>query len=740
MPVIPTQRLRFGPFELDLQTAELFKFGQRVKLQGQPIQVLSILLETPGVLVTREELRQRLWPSETGTFVDFDHGLNTDIRKLRAALGDEAETPRYIETLPRRGYRFIAELMQDHGPANQPGARPKDPTASQDSTCEVRPEALLSTTIADNASRGPAGPQATSPRNRLRLRVLVLEFVPVLLLAVFLLLRQWFGPTGPRINSVKQLTFSGKVGGFQWPTVENYSSIQTDGRRIYYSGTARAELHSTMVGGGEESTLRSPVSSPGILHISPDGSTLLVKEVLGPTGSTEGAIWLVSSDGSGWRRLAEVEAQDAAWAPDGKTIVFAKGQDLYLTNVQGTSPVKLATTPGRPFWLRWSPDGQKLRFTVVDPDRITYALWEVRLDGRLRKLLTNWKGAGQVCCGVWTANGKYFLLRNFRDNRLDYWILSDQFRLAERTEPTLLSPGAMEIIAATTSPWENKIFVEAASPTWNVVRLELRTSQTSIVYPESQATSITYSNDGQFIAYSRNKTAGGELFRSRIDGSDRVQLTVAPMQIFMERYSPDNQRIAFMARWPDQPWKIYWVPNNGGAIHEISSPVQNQADPNWSADGQSIIFGQPPDYFAEFGVARAIYRYDLPSKQISQIPRSIGLFSPRCSPDGRYLAAMTTDQRAIKLLDFSTGQWCSLVQHSVDNPFWSPDSAWVYFNGEGAVDIWRVRISDSHLERVPVRGDLQRYNSCNARGFAPDGSVLLSCRDYRTDLYALSWE
>jgi DNA-binding winged helix-turn-helix (wHTH) protein len=103
MPVLPKEKLRFGPFELDTQSAELFKFGQKLKLQGQPIKILSILLEKPGELVTREELRQRLWPAET--FVDFDHGLNTSIRKLRAALGDEAETPQYIETLPRRGYR-----------------------------------------------------------------------------------------------------------------------------------------------------------------------------------------------------------------------------------------------------------------------------------------------------------------------------------------------------------------------------------------------------------------------------------------------------------------------------------------------------------------------------------------------------------------------------------------------------------------------------------------------------------
>src|SRR5712692_8864866 len=100
--------VRFGPFEANFTTGELRKHGIRVKLQEQPFQVLKILLARPGELVTREEIRQRLWPS--GTFVDFDNGLNAAVNRLREALGDSAEHPKFIETLPRRGYRFIGAL------------------------------------------------------------------------------------------------------------------------------------------------------------------------------------------------------------------------------------------------------------------------------------------------------------------------------------------------------------------------------------------------------------------------------------------------------------------------------------------------------------------------------------------------------------------------------------------------------------------------------------------------------
>src|SRR5713101_2713385 len=103
-----SDRARFGPFEVDLHTHELWKYGTRIRLVGQPFEILALLLSKPGELVTREELRARLWPGDT--FVDFNHGLNAAVNKLREALSDSAESPRYIETLPRRGYRFIAKV------------------------------------------------------------------------------------------------------------------------------------------------------------------------------------------------------------------------------------------------------------------------------------------------------------------------------------------------------------------------------------------------------------------------------------------------------------------------------------------------------------------------------------------------------------------------------------------------------------------------------------------------------
>ena len=136
MPQNRTRVTRFGVFELDLSAGELRKSGVKLRLQGQPFQVLALLLERAGDVVTREELQQKLWPSDT--FVDFDHSLNTAVNKVREALGDSASSPRYVETLARRGYRFIAEVHVDsHADAHADGeanAAAEGPPAAGNST------------------------------------------------------------------------------------------------------------------------------------------------------------------------------------------------------------------------------------------------------------------------------------------------------------------------------------------------------------------------------------------------------------------------------------------------------------------------------------------------------------------------------------------------------------------------------------------------------------------------------
>jgi eukaryotic-like serine/threonine-protein kinase len=131
-----TRFLRFGPFELDIRAGELRKHGIRIKLREQPVQVLVMLLEHPGEVVLREEIRLRLWPDNT--VIEFDHGINTAIQKLRNALGESGDNPRYIETVARRGYRFLGEVQQPAEPQSKPATKPAPPGANDASAPEPR--------------------------------------------------------------------------------------------------------------------------------------------------------------------------------------------------------------------------------------------------------------------------------------------------------------------------------------------------------------------------------------------------------------------------------------------------------------------------------------------------------------------------------------------------------------------------------------------------------------------------
>ena len=711
MPIVFEQRVHFGPYELDAHAGELYKHGLKLKLQGHPIQILAMLLGRPGELITREEIQQKLWPSESETFVDFEHGLNTAVRKLRQALGDEAETPQYIETLPRRGYRFVGSIAAED--------------LSQSSSAELP--------APDTTSAGASERDRRALQRRLTYRpVLALILLPVLLGAAAWMLRPtWLRREPLQVISTKQLTFSGFVGYFN-ATLENYRSIQTDGRRIYFSTTDRSALRSVSVTGGEETVLPTTLLEPAILHLSPDGSYLLARRSISEKGTTEAPLWLIATNGGAARRLGDIEAQDAAFAPDGKTIVFAEGRELYLTDLQGNSPAKLADTPGHAFWLRWSPDGQCLRFSLLNPESMKITLWELGVDRRLRPLLKDWNSGQQACCGIWTGDGKYFL---FSSND-EYWYVAEPGGWPN-AKPKALTASGLSVTAATANPLGKEVFISASSLKSDVFLWDLKANRATPLYPELHPIRVLYSADGQHIAFTKPADPGVELWLAKADGSDRRQIVGPSMRAFMARFSPDGQKLAFVARLLDGPWKIYWVTVEGGAWHEINEPPRNQSDPNWSPDGQSILFGQPPESLSDPGLRRSLYQFDLRTGTTTEIAGSAGLFSPRWSPDGKYVAAMSIDMQGIWLWDVSKSGWRPLLTYPVDNPFWSPDSEWVYFNGAYDDYLWRVRAKDGRLEKVLPTPMTTHYSWCWCNGFAPDGPALLSCYDYRRNIFAL---
>jgi len=229
---------------------------------------------------------------------------------------------------------------------------------------------------------------------------------------------------------------------------------------------------------------------------------------------------------------------------------------------------------------------------------------------------------------------------------------------------------------------------------------------------------------------------GYELWLANVKGTDR-RLVATAWRFAMVAFSPNGKKFAFSSRQADKSWKTYWGDVEGGVWHKIPGPPENKVDPNWSPDGQTILFGQPPAYMAEPGVERHLYTFDLRRGKTTVMQDTAGLFSPRWSPDGKYVAAMHADSKGMSVWEVTQSGWKPLFSYDVDNPFWSQDSTWVYFNGAYDRSLWRARVSDRKLERVLPLPMRDNYTACFGNGFTPNGEVLLSCFDHRRNIFAL---
>ena len=693
---------RFGPFELAVEAADLRKNGVHLKLQEQPFQILCALLGHPGEIVTREQLRQQLWPE--GTFVDFEHGLNTAIKKIRDVLNDDADTPRYIETIPRKGYRFIAPLNHE---------------------------------VPQKAHSGE--PPSPKPHSEFRMAGLIVAAVALVGFAFFTIQRLAH-PSHLQVFATKQLTFTGDLS----PS----STIETDGRQVYYFKYADNRLYSIPVSGGAETSHATGFAEPIILHISPDGSTLLVKENIGPSGGMESRIWLLPTNGGPPRPLGDIEADFAAWSPDGMAIVFSRDKAIYLTENQGTTYRKLLDIPDDVSWIRWSPDGKRLRFSTFDTATSLATTWEASGNGKSGPVAMKLGGAPSATRGFWTRDGRRFLFRDFRDLRHDYWISEETWWPLRRNRPVPLNSGSLEMMAATASPLENRLFAVGSEHSTMTFKFNPAVRQLTQFLPQVSVANPVFSPDGKWMAFCQVHNLESVLWRVRTDASEWLQLTDPKLMVHHARFSPDSKRIALMGAWPDQPWKIYWLPVEGGALHELSSSVVNQADPNWMPGNQSILFGQPPRFWAERDIPRAIYTHSLQSNTSVKVPGSDGWFSPRISPDGRRFLALSIDMHKLSMYEFATSQWRVLLEDSqkrVVSPFWSLDGNWIYANvfvniyGKNAT-LMRIRLADGRAEKAASLGDMIASPDCWAFGVAPDASIMITCSRPGNNIYALRYE
>ena len=724
---------KFADVEVREREFCLVKGGEVLPVEPKTFRVLLYLLRNPQKLIAKEELLNAVWGDAAVT----DSSLTRTIAQLRRLLGDEIRNPRYIETVATVGYRFLYKVEISGDASGGPGTAVQanglseadiveTPASRQIAEAAANPPAKIDTGWTD---KGQNGKQTDERRNRLWKRLLP----GAALLAVGVGVAVWYlrRPLPPlKVTEYTRITHDGR----------GKNLAGTDGSRLYFTqNSAMGPIAQVAISGGETAPIPTILQVFSLQDVSPNGSSLLVTTFDGG----HWGLWSVPIPAGSLRQLLpDVSINSAVWSPDGKSILYSAGDNnLYVIQSDGTGLRKLADVGGPSITLSWSPDGSRIRFFKES------RLWEIASDGSgLHELLPDWHPS-PLCCGRWTADGKFFVFLLQHPPRGGYepgnqiWTLDERRGLLRRpaTEPVQLTSGPMRWNTPIPSKDGTKIFAQGVILRGELVRFDAQSHQLRPWLGGISAEYVTFSPDGQFVAYVT--FPDGVMWRANRDGSNRVQLTNPPLYPKSLHWSPDGAQILFS----EAHSKSYIVSSQGGTPRPLAPKEKGgTSDGSWSPDGHKIVFSSAQS-LEELASLNCVLRVvDLGSHQITTLPGSHGTFSPRWSPNGRFIAGL--DLRApggLKVFDLEKQREFVLPEKSeIDWPTWSSNSQFIYFFRPGSEPgVFRVRVSDGVEERVV---DLKGFRSTGAFSFwfglDPQDTPLF-IRDVGTaDIYALTLE
>ncbi|MBZ5681148.1 MAG: winged helix-turn-helix domain-containing protein [Acidobacteriia bacterium] len=712
----------FGPFRLDPGKRLLLRDNQPVPLQLKAFETLLVLVRNSEQVVLKDDLMKAVWPN---TFVE-ESNLAQNIFVLRKTLGAMVGEQRYIVTIPGRGYTFASKVR----------------VICEEESLVVESHSRTRVVIDEKSFpdvTNAAVRKETTTRSTRRKVVLASAILALTVAAVAF--RPMVPP--PKVIRFRQLTHLG--------TLVHNTKLVTDGPRIYFrvwDGKERVVRY-VSTEGGEVFPLDKAIPNMDIDDISPSGSEFLevnlgdLRRLLNEEAPYP-SLWRVPVPSGSPQPVGDVRSRDARWSPDGSTIAYSVGPDLNLVNSDGSNPRKLATLPGEPFYPIWSPDGKHLRFSVADP-RIGTALWQADLpSGTVHPLLPDRTRSDRPWAGGWTPDGKYFFYTALGDwaTRNILAIREDEMLRRVNPQPIQITAGPLTFYLPTPSKDGKSVFAVGEQFRGQLVRYDTATQQFVPYAQGISADHVTYSRDGQWMAYV--EFPEGVLVRSRVDGTERRQLTFPPMLAFSPQWSPDGAQLAFQAKARlGARNKIYLISSSGG-VPSLATPDRQdqQVYPSWTSDGSSILFSGSD----ESGSNLALYSLDLNTKHVSQLPGTADFYWGQISPDGRHVVALENITQKLLLYDTASHQTRTLAGSS-DYPRWSADGQYVYFSTiywsphgkEGGVYRWNISTNTTELvTRYPEFLLAGAYGVCY--GITPDGSTLL-VRDVSTrDLYALDME
>jgi len=620
---IPTsvgETLRFGVFEVDRKTGELRRNGSRVRLQDQPLQILLTLLERPGEMITRDELRGRLWPDDT--FVDFEHSINTAVRRLRDALGDSAENPRFVETLARRGYRFLAPVsgaLESPGPREAPMPAPH-PARRWWILGAVAFAMLVGMVVGWHAAHSTAAQTGNIRERRLTANAPELPVIDGVI-----------SPDG------KYLAFTDSSGFYlrQVDTGETHavnvpSGFNARPRSWFPDGT---HLLATWVGGPRESesiweislmggTPRKLVAQGAWPAISPDGSTIayLAAAIQFKDIALDKEVWLVRSDGEGPRKLVG-DGKDVfgppVWSPDGTHLAFMRGRfaaglpfircQLEILNVAtGDLNTLLSTTGLRPT-IAWAPDGRMI-YSLAEavPNQSDSNLWALRVDRDGRALgnatrLTH--VTGEASAISITSDGKR--LAYFRQAvEPDVYVSDLEGNGTRLTTPRRLTLDERADLPYSWTPdSKSVIFTSDRNGTFNIFRQGVHDAEPEILVRAREDLAVPrLSPDGNSVIYVIMPPSGASA--DSISRLMRAPLAGGPPQLVLEVSGISNQQCArlpstvcILSRFePGHERFFYFDPEKGMGAEITKAEIRsmNAYDFNWSLspDGQMLAMAK----------------------------------------------------------------------------------------------------------------------------------------------------
>ncbi len=689
-----------------------------VRLAPKAFDTLVVLVEQRGEIVTKQQMMDAVW---SGTYVE-ESNLAQNVFLLRKKLGHTAEGGEYIETVPKRGYRMNVPVRQLDVSPEPPASQRDEAPAHQEALADVRPK--------------------STHRGMLAAASLAAAMVLIFLVARYA--RPYSGNV-PVVPDFVQITHDtrdkrGRTGAFGGPD----AALLTDGGRLYFtSGTSTApSIWQVSANGGEPARIPVPFAFPQVLDFSIARSELLV------AGSMDNVIsrplWSAPVPAGTPRRLGNLAAGDASWSPDGHQIAFTEGTRLYLANESGNGIRKVAELPGIGWRPRWSPDGKLLRLTIANIESNTQYLWEVPADGSPgKRLLAGWSKPPFECCGVWSPNGNSFVFQATRDGKTNIWSIggAEATGLFGRSAPApvQISHGQINSLAPVFSPDGKKLFVIGQQLRGELQRFDSNSRQFVPYLNGMSADFVEFSRDGEWLLYVA--FPGGTLWRSRADGSERLQLTFAPLQVMVPHWSPDGKRILFHGLGGGRD-EVYIIAAQGGEPSPVARNSGKQImNATWSPDGNSVLYSDYPFFGADPSRVR-LHVLNLKTKLVADIPGSEGNFAPAWSPDGHYVAASSVKGPRILLFDWARQQW-SDVAEGWDFKKWSRDSKYLFFMRHGdRPAIVKLRLADRKTEEAAPLKDFSQTGRLPGLEFSLDlnGAPMLLKDTGTQEIYSMSWD